>query len=61
VGSDRGRLAAGVDAEFVEDVGDVGVDGAGREEEGLRDFLVGVALGEESQHLPLAPSEPTRR
>ena len=38
-----GRLGAVVDAEFGQDVGDVGADGAAADEEGLRDLGIGVA------------------
>ena len=52
-----GGLAARLDAELVEDVGDVALDRVRAEVEGARDQLVAVAGGEARQHLALAIAE----
>src|SRR5260221_990640 len=55
------RLRTGVDAQLVEDRGQVLVDRAGGKEELLADGLTGAALVHQAQHLPLARTQGIRR
>lgn len=50
----RGRLAPVGHAELVENVGDVGLDRAGPEEERLGDLLIGLSPCQQAQDLYLA-------
>src|SRR5262245_32886347 len=59
-GRDGDRLAAAGDAELAEEVGDVGLDGAGTEEEPLGDLRVAHPLAEQGQHFPLPPGQADR-
>src|SRR5262245_2717760 len=45
------------EAELLEDVGDVGLDGCLADEELLPDLVVGQAAGDEPQNIPLARGE----
>ncbi|MDF2747619.1 MAG: hypothetical protein K0S98_1905, partial [Propionibacteriaceae bacterium] len=45
------------DAELVENVSDVGLDGAGPEEERLGDLLIGLSPRQQAQDLHLALSQ----
>ena len=58
-GNGSGLAAAG-DAQLVEEVAGVAVDGAGGDEEGGGDLGVGEPPGEEGEDLPLAGGEPER-
>jgi CheY-like chemotaxis protein len=57
VGERSGELFARLDVEFAIAVGKVHLDGAERDEEGLRDLLVGVALGGELDDAELGGGE----
>src|SRR5262245_49106079 len=52
-----GRFAPRVDADLVEDISDVAGRGGGADIEELADLAVGVAGGEQAQHLQLALGE----
>ena len=56
-----GGLAARLQHQLVEDVGDVALDGVRAEVEGAGDQLVAVAGGDVAQHLELARAERHRR
>src|SRR5215217_3131921 len=56
-----GRLGAVGDAELGDDVLDVHLDGAHADDEALGYLAVGLALGEQTQHLVLARREALRR
>ena len=53
-GGHGGRLDAGIDPELGENMGDMGVHRTVAYQQGTGDFTVGLADGDESQHLQLA-------
>src|SRR4051794_1686410 len=55
--SPRGGLATIRDAQLGEDMRDVDAGGLGRDEQGLADLVVSIALGEQAQHVDLALGE----
>ena len=48
---DGGGLGAGIDAELGEEVGDVGLHGAGADEERFGDLPVGTSLDQQAQYV----------
>src|SRR3954447_9994004 len=53
-GRQGGSLGPIVDAQLGDEVGDVGLDRTGADEERLGNFAVGFALGEETEHIEFA-------
>ncbi len=51
---DAAELGAGIDAEFAENGAHMGVHRAGRDAQANGDFFVGVAAGDEFEHVGLA-------
>ena len=56
-GGERSQLGTGPDADLGEDVGDVGLDGGGPDEEPFGDLGIGEALGDQGRHLAFRGGE----